>query len=608
MNVFWLKVKTFLALGISNLLRVLWYRLSVKYHINPVRRIQATLVDGDFFDPVNLPPVTARPNRQWIEKQTYFGWYVVARTEPPHWHQNCITGVEVEVPLRPWWQIPDFNAQLGDIKTVWEASRFDWCLGFAQQIRLGQKAYLPKLNQWLSDWVQHNPPYLGVNWKCGQESSIRVMHLAMTAIILEQTTETSPALIALVKAHLQRIAPTISYAIAQNNNHGTSEAAALFIGGHWLESNGDDKGRKWHKLGRKWLENRAKRLIQSDGSFSQYSTNYHRVMLDTYAMVEVWRIKHQLSAFSEQLYQRLQAATDWLRLMIQVSGDVPNLGANDGARLLPLSDTVYRDFRPCVQLATLLFHQQLAFVEQGSYDLPAKWLGLERPNTVHPLPMTQTLYKGGYQVIRNEKIFALLNAPQFTFRPSQADVLHADIWINGENVLMDAGTYSYADDAAVSYYSDVVAHNTVQFDDRPQMPRLSRFLLANWIETLLQPIKVEDETIVAEASYVNNTQSHHRRLVVSENALRIVDRFKGADRAAYIRWHLSPKYQWEVADNNKGVQCEAFSLTVVSDLEFELLLEQRNFSLYYHHETSHQVLTIKLPCSGQVDSVLNDLG
>ena len=106
------------------------------------------------------------------------------------------------------------------------------------------------------------------------------MHLAMAALVLGQTRQAGPALRDLIHLHLQRIAPTLSYAIGQDNNHGTSEAAALFIGGSWLQTLGLPAGARWAALGRRWLENRAVRLIGEDGSFSQYSLNYHRVMLD----------------------------------------------------------------------------------------------------------------------------------------------------------------------------------------------------------------------------------------------------------------------------------------------------------------------------------------
>ena len=104
------------------------------------------------------------------------------------------------------------------------------------------------------------------------------MHLAMAAHLLGQVATPSIGLVRLVRLHLRRIAPTIQYAVAQDNNHGTSEAAALFIGGSWLASLSNERGavreaHSWMKQGRKWLENRARRLIAPDGSFSQYSLN-----------------------------------------------------------------------------------------------------------------------------------------------------------------------------------------------------------------------------------------------------------------------------------------------------------------------------------------------
>src|SRR5690606_8044198 len=167
----------------------------------------------------------------------------------------------------------------------------------------------------------------------------------MAALLLGRSGSTTPSLLELVRLHLQRIAPTLRYAIAQDNNHGTSEAAALFIGGSWLVAHGVREGERWQRLGRKWLENRAARLIGEDGSFSQYSLNYHLVLLDTFCMVEIWRQRQSFPSFSPLWYARSLAATRCLHAMVNTeNGDGPNLGANDGARLLQLTDTDYRDF------------------------------------------------------------------------------------------------------------------------------------------------------------------------------------------------------------------------------------------------------------------------
>ena len=129
------------------------------------------------------------------------------------------------------------------------------------------------------------------------------MQLILAKFIVDQHLVYSPSFITFIKNHCERINATISYAIAQNNNHGTSESAALYIGGVILiEISGIDeklnkKAIKWYKKGKALLENRVDALILNDGSFSQYSTNYHRLLLDTLNIVEFWRVKLKKSSF-----------------------------------------------------------------------------------------------------------------------------------------------------------------------------------------------------------------------------------------------------------------------------------------------------------------------
>ena len=238
------KVKTALGLGLPNLIRVIAYQLGIKTGLNKVKNITSEVKQGDFFTPYISSTVNIQCNTQWFNKHTYFG-LEKANLALPNWHQSCLNG-ELAPADKPWYLIGDFNKQLGDIKGLWEASRFDWVVSFAQHAATGDATASKKLNTWLIDWVDKNPTFYGVNWKCGQEASIRVMHLALAALILKQTNNSTPALLSFIKAHLKRISPTIMYAVAQDNNHGTSEAAALYIGGSWLALN-DDKAALYEK-------------------------------------------------------------------------------------------------------------------------------------------------------------------------------------------------------------------------------------------------------------------------------------------------------------------------------------------------------------------------
>jgi hypothetical protein len=601
------KAKTALALGVPNLLRVFQYRLGITLGINPVKRLQTTHFASPFFRNIHSNNSGLLANDDFASEMLLFGWKKISIEDFPQWHKSYLTSIVVEGANRPWYEIKDFDEQLGDIKGVWEASRFDWVLGFAQLAQTGSEAYISKLNDWLENWVNQNPTYLGPNWKCGQEASIRIMHLAMAAKILEQTSNTETSLISLIKAHLKRIEPTLSYAIAQDNNHGTSEATALYIGGSWLQHNGDEAGSKWVKLGAKWLENRARHLIETDGSFSQHSINYHRVMLDTYSMVEVWRRHLGLTPFSNTLYSSLAAASNWLYQMVQLpTGDAPNLGTNDGARLLPLTATDFRDFRPSVQLAAILFHQAKAWSEEGSWDLPAKWLAIDIPKQSLAKPSSFHFKEGGYFGLRtlDNRAFALMTYPKFRFRPGQADALHVDFWLDGINLLRDAGSYSYnAGHDITAYFGGTTSHNTVQFDDRDQMPRLSRFLFGAWLKA---------ESIVCSLSDLNNQQcqaaytdhkkaKHLRKVSLSASHLKTEDTLSGFKNRAVLRWRLSPG-NWLV--DNHSVTNGEHTLTVSCDVTItRFKLVQGQESRYYYRIENCPVLEVEIEKSGKLTSI-----
>jgi hypothetical protein len=539
------KAKTAFALGLPNIARAASYRLGVKLGVNPVRRLQAAVPQGPFFKVVALGPLLVPPVSGWqTSAQLFSHWPFTVAAQPPDWLANPFSGQRVASPERGWWQIPDFDPAVGDIKLIWELSRMDWVLAFAQRARNGDADALARLNQWLADWCIYNPPYRGPNWKCGQEASMRVMHLAVTALILGQFREPATGLRDLVRLHLQRIAPTVQYAMAQDNNHGTSEAAALFIGGSWLASLGVAEGARWQQTGRRWLENRAARLIGPQGSFSQYSLNYHRVMLDTFCMAEVWRQHMALPTFSVRWHERALAATQWLRHMVSpLNGDGPNLGANDGARLLQLTDTAYRDYRPSVQLGMALFANQRAYAQDGPWNHSLQWLGAPVPQELAPQAGNLVADDGGFAVLRRGGAMAMLRYPRFRFRPSQADALHLDLWLGGDNLLRDAGSYSYnTEQHWLNYFGGTASHNTVQFDERDQMPRLSRFLFADWLKTsFLEPLAQGVLATHFAAGYSDGHHASHRRHIsLGDSHLRVVDEVAGFARKAVLRWRVAP--------------------------------------------------------------------
>ncbi|MBX2997193.1 MAG: heparinase II/III-family protein [Caldilineaceae bacterium] len=600
---FWIKAKTAWRLGLPSLYRYFAYRIGVQSGLNPVRRIRADQPGGPFF----RPPATVQSDlgspAGWIDEANYFGWFPVPlHGKPPQWYQNPFNGRSLIDPARPWWQIPDFDADLGDIKTIWEASRFDWVVAHALQAKAGQEGAIERLNDWLADWLQHNPPYRGPNWKCGQESSIRVMHLALAALLLDQWQQPATSLLDLVRLHLLRIAPTLQYALAQNNNHGTSEAAALFIGGGWLaHCQPDPQARSWEQVGRRLLEDRVHHLVEEDGSFSQYSVNYHRLMLDTLSMAEVWRRTVDAPRFSPRFTRRAWAATQWLHAFTDPqSGDAPNIGANDGARLLPITDHDYRDFRPSVQMAAALFGERHAYRDQA-WPQVFSVLGVSAPSEPMASPISQYYDNGGYTLLMGRQARLIVRYPRFKFRPGHGDALHLDLWVRGQNLLRDGGSYSYAaEERWQRYFRGGGGHNTVEFDGREQMPRLGRFLSGAWLQTEERsPIRQQDDHLSFTAAYRDWQGASHRRTVdLGDSQLRVTDQIDGFRHRAILRWRLQPG-DWQ--QTQTGWQRAEFSVIIEAEMPImRMELVEGWESRYYLQRTSLPVLEIEVVTPGRI--------
>lgn len=592
------KFKTYFNLGISNIFRVGIYRLGIKTKLHPVLKISAEIAESPFFSEQKYSiKKNTIASSAWLKGEAkYFGKTIKSSASIPNWHVNPFSPELSIIANKPWWEISDFDTKVGDIKTVWEASRFDWLIAMAQRAALGDKSELERLNLWLQDWINNNPPYLGANWKCAQEASIRIIHLTLASMVLEQTSNPTSGLKDLIRLHLQRIAPTINYAIGQASNHGTSEAAALFIGGSWLAMAGDKNAKKWENMGRHWLENRACVLFQEDGSGSQYSVNYHRNVLDTYSFCEVWRRKFELPKFSFQFYSRLKKATDWLvQFTDPNSGDAPNIGANDGGQILHSSISDYRDFRPTVQLAVALFANSTVFSKSGSWDSVLEIFNITKPKQLYSNLHSISFNSGGFHILRKGKAVVYMRYPRFRFRPSQADALHCDLWINGKNILRDAGTYSYnASEKDLAYFSGTCAHNTVEFDGRDQMPRLGRFLFGDWLKAKnVELVSEQGGTVSAAAGYRDRLEASHKRsLRLGENKLICVDEVAGFKSKAILRWRLIPD-EWKLTGNN--LTNGKISITISSSMPIKRIsLTTGEESRYYLQKNQIPVLEVEI--------------
>lgn len=600
-----IKLDAYRRLGLANLFRAAWYKLRLKSGWLKTRLPIAPLAGGEFFA---VPPENTRKGNSDLEPTSpikLFGWHSLAADSPPHWHQSVLNGKVLDRADKHWSKIDDFQSGIGDIKGIWEPSRLAWSLAFADQYsQSGDPRWLKKNNQWLTDWCQHNAFNQGPNWKCAQETSIRLLHLAAANLILGENRLNTTSF-DFVFSHLKRVAPTLGYAKAQDNNHGTSEAVAMFVGASWLlqKDPGNRLVSNWLRESQSYLEERVLRLIQPDGTFSQYSVVYHRMMLDTLCFAELWRVFLKLPAFPERVTDRVAAATRWLACFVDpVTGDAANLGANDGTHVLNLFGAEYRDFRYSAELASHLFLNASLFETiRGS---------VSRVSGVKPLLMLEVpdchvLEDGGFARLANEDCWLVFNAPRYRFRPSQADVFHLDVWLNGINLLKDTGSYSYNTDGDIlSYFNGAAGHNTIEFDCHDAMPKVSRFLFGCWPKAeFLNAVKDNEKREINSAYTGWRGHRHHRRIELGERMLRIVDEFSGVSKKAVLRWHLSD-LDWQIC--NDGVCAEGVTIAITSTKELaSLTVTEGDESIYYGKKQAGPMLCVESDQDARITTTIN---
>lgn len=441
----------------------------------------ATLFPEWDTDPVRSPVAEAEALR--AGRLRLFGCLELEIGCPPDWHRHPQTGLAF--PKVHWSRIDEFGQ--GDVKLVWEPARFGFTFALVRAYwRTGDPTWAELFWQLVESWREANPPQTGVHWHSGQEVALRVLAWCFGLYgFLDAPATTDERLLMLaqmVAVSGRRIEATLAYGLSQQNNHSLSEAAGLWtIGLLFPELR---SAPRWARRGQAILEGQTRRLFYADGAFAQHSWNYERLALH----VLMWALRlgevcgrplaTDLRETLAQAAQLLHAVQD------EQTGRLPNYGQNDGALVLPLSNTDHRDFRPVLQTAHYLGLGTLC-CPRGPWDEALLWLaGPEALQALRqPLSREDVLSASGYHVLRDRHSVVFLRCGSYRHRPGQADMLHLDLWWQGQNIALDPGTFSYhAPPPWNNPLARTAFHNTVTVDDHDQMRRMGRFLWLPWLQ------------------------------------------------------------------------------------------------------------------------------
>lgn len=438
---------------------------------------------------------------------------------PPRWHVNPFTGHEY--PRVHWADISDDDASRGDIKDVWELSRLPFtCILVRAYVLTGDGRYPERWWELVEDWAAHNRPNLGVNWRCGQETSLRAIALCFGLSSFSGHPSSTPARVDLAHrilgASADRVRPTVGYALSQRNNHAVSELVFL------LSVRAEDDERRLLRYLLEVLDDQ----FYEDGSYAQQSFTYQRLAVQALQWLLLTRPDLPRGA-RNRVAEVLARSRDFLaRCSDPVGGWLPNYGANDGALLFHLSGAHYRDFRPLLA--------SLGAPGLSEYGEEAIWTAIDevsdRVTSADRAPST-------YVTLRGSRSLALMRVGAGRHRAAHADQLALDLWVDGQNLVLDPGTYRYT---APPPWRNALAGRDVHslaMEEGVAQVSIGRFLSEGMPAGELLHHGAQDGAEIVVARRPAGRGHLYRAIIRRGDAYSIVDGAEGV--TARVRWNLA---------------------------------------------------------------------
>ncbi len=399
--------------------------------------------------------------------------------DPVDWHFEPVA--KKRSPLIHWSKINYLDGHLtGDKKIIWELNRHQYFVRLGQAYLLtGDERYAATFVAHINQWIDQNPPKIGINWASSLEVAFRSISWlwALQFFKNSNSLDAETVLRAYKILHINaRHLETYLSTYFSPNTHLTGEALGLFYLGTLLPEFLDSA--RWRNTGLQILITQLPRHVKTDGVYFEQSSYYHRYTTDFY--LHLWILLNSTGDPAQQkLEEKLQLLLDHLMYITRPDGSTPLFGDDDGGKLLDFQARSANDFRPTLAAGAALFKRgDYKFVAGGACVETLWLLGpevlsiLDQVEAHEPDKESIAFTTGGYYIMRdgwtpksNYLLFDCGPHGSDNCGHAHADALSFELAVNGCTFLVDPGTYTYTGSIQMrDWFRGTAAHNTLTLD------------------------------------------------------------------------------------------------------------------------------------------------
>lgn len=497
----------------------------------------------------------------------------------------------------------------GDREFLWQFNRHRFlpCMGQAYQMT-GEEKYAFHCVRLMKDWIERAEP--GENADLGPwrtlETGIRVENWLRTMALIEESKSVDDEFVEAIEQCLEKHGKRLSENFKEHkylSNWGVLESCGLLLLSLVMPEE-NDKKKEYETAAIRRLERAAAIQVLADGTQWEQSPMYHNEVYRCFLSAYYYGDKAGLSM--------PEIVHETIRKMAYVNGIWKKPDHTQFAQ----GDSDATDLRDQITAGAILLKDPiLKFWGYDKADYESAWqFGLkvsdeykamkeERPNiTSAELPFSGNYYlRSGWEEDSNLLHF---HCGETGGGHGHADKLHVDLVINGEDVLVDSGRYTYVDGAERFSLKEPGGHNICLVDAKPYSQCETSWIYKNLCTCLKQQYYEGHTGVFVEGSHLGYLEQGvlvNRKIIwIKPDIYILVDDFYGIGihilENLYHFSYTGKIRRWKNGVIFEGEKTKAFVQFVCGDSELELFGTRQ--SRHYNEKKANQSCRVTSRANG----------
>jgi uncharacterized heparinase superfamily protein len=376
-----------------------------------------------------------------------------------------------------------------DIKVPWELSRcqhFVW-LGEAYWYS-SDEIYAREFVAQVEDWIERNPPELGVNWASSMEIAIRAVNWLWGLAFFRESAALTDEFLGRVAGslllHGRHIAHNLERQDTYTGNHYLADLVGMVMIGTYCPYLKEAEGWREFALAELWKE--LEKQVYPDGVNFEASIGYHRFVTEFFLSVVALCQLNDI-AVPQGALARIEKMVEFVLYYTKPDGTAPLFGDFDNGRLHRLKvwgdeGREWLDHRYLLAVGAVLFGRDDYGMAAGDQWEEAIWgLGLRAVAGRESLSAaslsieSKAFTSGGIYTLRGRDMYMAVdagrNGQNGNGGHAHNDTLSFELFAGGQTWITDAGTYIYTQDyEARQQFRSTAMHNVLMLDGQEISP------------------------------------------------------------------------------------------------------------------------------------------